>query len=766
MNITVKKKTGLNFLIFLLVVAIIIVAIRFVVPGIIGGIASTKKDAFAKDKNTYVSYDGSNASVEKYYSELDSQTSDIKDYSKADKLTSGLSIEDGSDTDNDGLTDKEEIEVYHTDPLKKSTANDLYTDKEKVDMGKDPLKAIKDGREGKLINNSNTEISLTPDTVDKEYATIDNITGVFENIYSSDTTVYPWAGKYTIYRDYIISGYTGSMDIHIDNILSENEGLKAEDIAVLVSYDTDFNKVKEEKTSINGSDIRAELSGEDTHLVVIANKDKKGSFAEMADNLAIAVTNPKKMIANSLIDDLEDSEKSYNTGFESVTIGLPITDVFLTSPTTFFVSSDLEESDKIMLEKVGRSAVAFSNKPVKKYKQLTRKRFTLLTSILNKIPSRHIVPSNDKKDVIGPYYYYYSDVKDFTISGDMLHKEQEEAAENAKNTEIDTTPEVDVSNPNAPVQVKAEQNTNFLTNNIFPFGNFQTNFAKQGNCAGISYYTMLLYNQKTAPATGSFDISSLGLGSDMTDGGVAAYDISKNEENKTLLDPGLSDFRSADWMAEYQSGKKPIEPDSADDEFFKMIATYWGESNSRDASPYIYNSRLQSVSYATVKRMMKAIDNGKILQFCTKLTPTEHAESFYKEFTDSKNEHSYSKTHTNRAYTEEMERTTGLGCHAMNIYDYKQMRSQNADGTISIVTYFRVYDSNYPGNTETNYLICVSHSDEDTAYIDYIYMPSAKAYAATNMFTPDSNCYFQVTDEMNNNYVTYVNATDWAFPYR
>lgn len=38
-----------------------------------------------------------------------------------------------ADTDMDGLTDKEEVETYHTDPTKASTSGDLYTDGYKVE---------------------------------------------------------------------------------------------------------------------------------------------------------------------------------------------------------------------------------------------------------------------------------------------------------------------------------------------------------------------------------------------------------------------------------------------------------------------------------------------------------------------------------------------------------------------------------------------------------------------------------------------------------
>ena len=49
---------------------------------------------------------------------LKGKKSDIKGMSQYDKYKMGLDYHDGSDSDHDGLTDKEEIEVYNTDPLK------------------------------------------------------------------------------------------------------------------------------------------------------------------------------------------------------------------------------------------------------------------------------------------------------------------------------------------------------------------------------------------------------------------------------------------------------------------------------------------------------------------------------------------------------------------------------------------------------------------------------------------------------------------------
>lgn len=43
------------------------------------------------------------------------------------------------DSDGDGLTDRDEIEKYYTDPQKVDTDQDGFTDKEEIDNGYNPL---------------------------------------------------------------------------------------------------------------------------------------------------------------------------------------------------------------------------------------------------------------------------------------------------------------------------------------------------------------------------------------------------------------------------------------------------------------------------------------------------------------------------------------------------------------------------------------------------------------------------------------------------
>ena len=69
---------------------------------------------------------------EEWIESLKNQQSDIDGKTLYDLYEMGLVPAIGADSDYDGLTDKEEIEVYHTDPLKASTSGDLYSDSYKV----------------------------------------------------------------------------------------------------------------------------------------------------------------------------------------------------------------------------------------------------------------------------------------------------------------------------------------------------------------------------------------------------------------------------------------------------------------------------------------------------------------------------------------------------------------------------------------------------------------------------------------------------------
>ena len=106
---------------------------------------------------------GQSAALSEELSEVWKNTpSDIEGMTKWDKYKAGLSVAAGADTDGDGLTDREEIEVYKTDPLKVSSAGDLYSDGYKVQNGMDPTAAYDYGGDYEFPYNTCPEVSLVP----------------------------------------------------------------------------------------------------------------------------------------------------------------------------------------------------------------------------------------------------------------------------------------------------------------------------------------------------------------------------------------------------------------------------------------------------------------------------------------------------------------------------------------------------------------------------------------------------------------------------
>ncbi|MGN0241378.1 MAG: thrombospondin type 3 repeat-containing protein, partial [Candidatus Weimeria sp.] len=156
-----------------------------------------------KDPTPVVTEDLSYAARKKAVKELKKEKSDIKGMTKYDKYKMGLSTKDGSDTDGDGLTDKEEIEVYNSDPKKMSSAGDLYTDGEKVKMGLDPNE--KKSYEGKLTyknNFSDGAVKLYAKTAYGRFAIVNAITG-FDSLDGRD-----------VYAEYQLSHFDGRFAIN------------------------------------------------------------------------------------------------------------------------------------------------------------------------------------------------------------------------------------------------------------------------------------------------------------------------------------------------------------------------------------------------------------------------------------------------------------------------------------------------------------------------------------------------------------------------
>lgn len=138
-----------------------------------------------------------------YDEKLKDIPSDIEGMSQYDKKEMGLFISDGSDTDGDGLTDKEEIEVYNSNPLKSSTAGDLYYDSYKVEHGMDLHTYYEYEEEFLIPNNQCSDIVLlNPIAPESSLA----------SVYRTHFIV---PENFEVYEEFEIIGYSGTISFDL-----------------------------------------------------------------------------------------------------------------------------------------------------------------------------------------------------------------------------------------------------------------------------------------------------------------------------------------------------------------------------------------------------------------------------------------------------------------------------------------------------------------------------------------------------------------------
>ena len=153
-------------------------------------------------------------SYEEITDDLQKEKSDISKMSAYDKLKEEYRIEDDSDTDGDGLTDKYELEESKTNPKKVSTSSDSIPDSYKV---KNNLKTntsynLKDINDNSLFKAPNN-VSLQDKKAENAYVRVDENSNFINGI------------KFE--KGYAIYNYTGDIEIDFSRYMSDPAGYSA-----------------------------------------------------------------------------------------------------------------------------------------------------------------------------------------------------------------------------------------------------------------------------------------------------------------------------------------------------------------------------------------------------------------------------------------------------------------------------------------------------------------------------------------------------------
>lgn len=597
--------------------------------------------------------------------------SDISGMSVYDKYIMGLELQEGSDSDYDGLTDKEEIEIYGSDPLAASTAGDLYSDGYKVEHGLDLFTYLEYEEEMLFPYIECDEVTITPATPTDFHTVVKDYT----DMYSLE--------EYNIkeiYKGYCLYNYGGTITVDVSDILVEND-ISLKDVQV---YIVDGLYVMPGATEL----IQCRYEEQDNKLTLQYSFDGDAQYL-------IYITSKKQLTVSAMLEDVADSfffgnsldsEESEKITGKGIVYGSPLLEQFFgIHLKAYYAESDNEDNTNIVYNLFVKYCDSYKG-----------------MSISNaNIYSDSEVKIEAKQKIFDSFLSYF----ELPMDNDDTSR--------IRNAFFVYTKYENAYSKNGVVIEETTTNDNGFDKYVdeLPFQNFESYIAPYGNCAGISHLTAYLYNTKSIPSSGSYECEIDG------DNQVVTWDIGKNTDNATLLNPGLSDYKNEDFIDELSSTDNNYIQNGLSEgekEFVNMIGCFWAEGNSKIDSSYLKASGTME-DYSILESIMDYVDSGKIVDVY-----------MYMRYG---------------------------GGHAVNIYGYKHTAYEDQ-------TIFYIYDSNIPQDDRNGYTVdrtngtcmlqtikVIDKAGNEKFIYAYWPMTSHESYQATNYIGKQDWCMFVAMDE-------------------
>lgn len=236
-----------------------------------------------------------------------------------------------ADTDNDGLPDQYEINESKTDPLKKDTDNDGINDGDELDLGLDPLKAdskgdgIKDGDRVVTYTIDNAELGVNIEINGK--GNIPSITiDIFEN--STFTDMDGLLDKvYNFYSNGTIESATVKIKYSLDDI--QSKGLN-EDNLTLYYFNEDTKELEAMPTIVDKENKIIIVTLNHFSKYVIGDKDVV--LTNIKSQIMMVIDNSVSMYTYTQLTDLGYTEITGADGndseFKRLTLTNKLVDMF------------------------------------------------------------------------------------------------------------------------------------------------------------------------------------------------------------------------------------------------------------------------------------------------------------------------------------------------------------------------------------------------------------------------------------------------------
>ena len=496
--------------------------------------------------------------------------SDIEGLSVYDKYTMGLQRQDGSDSDYDGLTDKEEIEIYGTDPLKASSAGDLYTDAYKVQNGLDPYTYKEYTEEIAFPYLECEEVQLTASSP------IDFNAVVTDCTFAYDLSSFE-VGK--VYKGYDLYNYGGIVKINVHDLLTEND---INDFEIYITNGPFVipgeNSFKKCSYKLEGDNVTLDYEFEHGSEYLIFLTEKQGFKIKSFIN----------GIFNQDYAAVSTSMNNKDKG-EALIYGSPW-GVLLGGKITIYYTECFDKDNTSLFKEEAEQAIPtiFTKESEDiRFKAISSREMEKKRNFFDKFLK--LFKTYKKGEHVAWYEYFF---RYAVFCYDTYENTYELAGGNSTTNEF-----------------KAMGTGFDKYEDELPFQNFRSYIGTGGNCAGITHLTSYLYNTGSFPSSGTYNCNINGTYEQIQ------WDLSTDNENATLSNQGLIDYKDIEFVTEHSENGDYLSVNltEGEQEFVNMIGCYWTEANDRINMNAYEKTTGEYYDASLLNRMTALLDQGKIL---------------------------------------------------------------------------------------------------------------------------------------------------------
>lgn len=493
------------------------------------------------------------------------------------------------DSDGDGISDYDEINVHNSDPLKYSTMDDIYSDGYKLKNGKDILTKYETFD---ILDTVNPFIKVEIDDAhDMSY------------VYKDYDGFIP-DGYYLGFQPFRMFSFVGEVDIEFDNPNKYE----------VISFDLITYEVKKLKSKVDNQSLVFKITDDNPIMVVY----KQSVIKSMGESTLSSIKDNFK----------NEVKKDYHVisfPFMTALFNFPI--YVLEADNTILKGGTDEEFQSEFNEKAeGKFKISHH------YTNYAGIRF--IKMLLGGLTSEISKNVGEENESFVNYVVTYNRVSSDSELYDYLlgvYSSDESYEEESDEPIYDTTDPYSEKYSNLKCEMCADSGFK-VDVNAFRFENLSTKVSSGGVCAGFSYITTNIYNGGRMPRTvvGEYDMRSI------------EYEPIWNKQLYSFepTDEGLKTYSD---LKKTHDKLDSLSMSSPDNEVVKALEYYWKDYNAATKVSTLnwhWNHSFEKhtfVDESTIKNVVNQLKSGKIVSVSLLKSNAGHAINAYKIVEDKDN---------------------------------------------------------------------------------------------------------------------------------